>query len=153
MADTIITAPPTTLSATVQTPVAPQQDLPANPSGNKSALWALALCLLLVSLCYANSLGNAFILDDVLIVAANEQIRSIQPLHFLLQPYWGELINGGIYRPLTILSFSLEYSIWEGWASGFRLVNLLLHALNGLLVFLLANRKSTRLNSSHVEIS
>jgi len=90
-----------------------------------------------VSLCYANSLGNAFILDDVLIVAANEQIRSIQPLHFLLQPYWGEQINGGIYRPLTILSFSLEYSVWEGWATGFRLVNLLLHALNGLLVFLL----------------
>jgi len=138
MADTIITAPPITLSATVQTPVAPQQDLPANPSGNKSALWALALCLLLVSVCYANSLGNAFILDDVLIVAANEQIRSIQPLHFLLQPYWGGQLNGGIYRPLTIFSYSLEYSIWQGWPAGFRLVNLLLHVLNGWLVFLLA---------------
>jgi hypothetical protein len=91
-----------------------------------------------VAVCYTNSLGNAFILDDVLIVAANEQIRTIQPLHFLLQPYWGEQLNGGIYRPLTILSFSLEYSIWQGWAPGFRLVNLLLHVLNGWLVFLLA---------------
>ena len=64
-------------------------------------------------------LGNAFILDDVLIVAANEQIRSIQSLHFLSQPYWGEQINGGIYRPLTIFSFSLEYSIWGGWPAGY----------------------------------
>jgi hypothetical protein len=99
---------------------------------------ALLLCLTLVAVCYANSLSNAFILDDVLIVAANERIRHVQPLQFLFQPYWGDLNHAGIYRPLTILSFSLEYPIWRVWAPGYRLVNLLLHALNGWLVFLLA---------------
>jgi hypothetical protein len=34
--------------------------------------------------------------------------------------------------------FSLEYALWEIWAPGYRLLNLLLHALNGWLVFLLA---------------
>ena len=98
---------------------------------------ALLLCLILAAICYTNSLSNAFILDDILIVAANERIRHIQPLQFLFQPYWGDLNHAGIYRPLTIFSFSLEYPIWKVWAPGYRLVNVLLHALNGWLVFLL----------------
>jgi protein O-mannosyl-transferase len=103
-----------------------------------SSLRALAFCLVLVAFCYTNSITNAFILDDILIVAANERIHSVQPLQFLFQPYWGDQEHAGIYRPLTIFSFSIEYSIWNTWAPGFRLVNLLLHALNGWLVFLLA---------------
>jgi hypothetical protein len=104
--------------------------------GNDAA-WALILCLLLVGVCYANSISNAFILDDILVVAANERIRHIEPLHLLFQSYWGDLNHAGIYRPLTIFTFSLEYPIWKVWAPGFRITNLLLHALNGWLVFLL----------------
>src|SRR5437867_9410547 len=98
----------------------------------------LVLCLLLVAVCYANSITNAFILDDILIVGANERIRHIDPVHFLFQSYWGDLNHAGIYRPLTIFTFSLDYPIWKVWAPGFRMTNLLLHALNGWLVFLLA---------------
>jgi hypothetical protein len=98
---------------------------------------ALIVCVVLVAVCYANSLPNAFILDDVLIVAANEHIRHIDPVHFLFQSYWGDLNHAGIYRPLTIFTFSLEYPIWKVWAPGFRLTNLALHALNGWLVFLI----------------
>jgi tetratricopeptide (TPR) repeat protein len=105
---------------------------------HKTAAGALALCLSLVAVCYANSLPNAFILDDILIVGANERIRHIDPLQFLFQSYWGDLNHAGIYRPLTIFTFSLEYPLWGVWAPGFRMTNLLLHALNGWLVFLLA---------------
>jgi tetratricopeptide (TPR) repeat protein len=103
-----------------------------------TAARALVICLLLVAVCYANSIPNAFILDDILIVAANERIRHIEPIHFLSQSYWGDLNHAGIYRPLTIFTFSLEYPIWKVWAPGFRITNLLIHALNGWLVFLLA---------------
>ena len=103
-----------------------------------TATRTLVLCLVLVAVCYANSIPNAFILDDVLIVGANERIRHIDPLHLLFQSYWGDLNHAGIYRPLTIFTFSLEYPIWGVWASGFRITNLLLHAINGWLVFLLA---------------
>jgi tetratricopeptide (TPR) repeat protein len=109
-----------------------------NPSDkNRTHVRALVLCLVLVAVAYANSVTNAFILDDILIVAANERIRHIDPVHFLFQPYWGDLDHAGIYRPLTIFSFSLEYPIWRVWAPGYRLVNLMLHALNGWLVYLL----------------
>ena len=100
---------------------------------------ALVICTVLVAVCYVNALPNAFILDDVLIVAGNEHIRHISPFQLLLQSYWGDLSHAGIYRPLTIFSFSLEYPIWHLWAPGFHLVNLLLHTLNGWLVFLLVS--------------
>jgi hypothetical protein len=106
---------------------------------NSSTVRALLFCLLLVALCYGISLPNALILDDVLIVGANEQIRQIDPIEALSQPYWRDMGNGaGIYRPFTMFVFSLEYALWEIRAPGYRLINLLLHALNGWLVFLLA---------------
>jgi protein O-mannosyl-transferase len=103
-----------------------------------TATRSLVLCLLLVAVCYANSLPNAFILDDILIVGANQRIRHVEPAQVLFQSYWGDLNHAGIYRPLTIFTFALEYPIWGVWAPGFRFTNLLLHALNGWLVFLLA---------------
>lgn len=98
---------------------------------------ALILSMLVVALCYANSLPNDFILDDMAIVVANPAIRSISPLQFLAAPYWKQEQGGGVYRPLTIFSFSVDYALWQLWPAGFRLTNLLLHALNGWLVFLL----------------
>jgi tetratricopeptide (TPR) repeat protein len=116
-----------------------QQDYRVNLFDSKcTATRALVICLLLVAVCYANSIPNAFILDDILIVGANERIRHIDPVHVLFQSYWGDLNHAGIYRPLTIFTFSLEYPVWKVWAPGFRITNLLLHAMNGWLVFLLA---------------
>jgi protein O-mannosyl-transferase len=98
----------------------------------------LILCFLVVGLCYANSLPNDFVGDDFPIVAANPAIRSIAPIHFLKSPYWTESQSAGIYRPLTVLSLSIDYAIWHRWPAGFRLMNLLIHALNGWLLFLIA---------------
>jgi protein O-mannosyl-transferase len=102
--------------------------------------WALIGCVILVAVCFANALPNDFILDDYGIVAVNPAIRSIAPVHALMTPYWGEHSNAGVYRPFTIFSFSLEYPLWHRWAGGYRLTNLMLHALNGFLLFLLARQ-------------
>jgi len=100
-------------------------------------LWAAIAAIVVVAVCFANSLPNDFIVDDYRIVALNPAIRTIAPLHFFKTPYWGENSHAGLYRPLTIFSFSLEYPWWRRWAGGYRLTNLLLHAINGFLVFLL----------------
>ena len=45
-----------------------QQGLQANQSDNRRcSLYTFFFCVLLVAVCYANSVTNAFILDDVLI--------------------------------------------------------------------------------------
>src|SRR5215831_7818922 len=129
-----------TLFGTRQTPRGRLSDSRVSPSIRLiTPARALIICTALAAVCYANSLSNAFILDDVLIVAANEHIRHIDPLHVWFQSYWGDLTHAGIYRPLTIFSFSLEYPVWHVWAPGFRLTNVALHALNGWLIFLLVD--------------
>src|SRR5262245_63167452 len=121
---TITTQDPITSSVTPPTPHGRRQDYRVNPFDKRnSSVRALLLCTALVSVSYANSIANAFILDDILIVAANERIRHIEPIHFLFQPYWADTNHAGIYRPLTIFSFSLEYPIWGVWAPGFRITN------------------------------
>jgi hypothetical protein len=100
--------------------------------------WVLVGFLAIVAVCFANSLPNDFIVDDYAIVAVNQAIRTISPVQNLLTPYWGKHSTAGIYRPLTIFSFSLEYPLWHRWAGGYRLTNLLIHTINGFLIFLLA---------------
>jgi tetratricopeptide (TPR) repeat protein len=101
-------------------------------------LYVFCFSLVAVAVCYANSLPNDFILDDYLIVNLNSAIRTITPVHDLMTPFWGEKTQMGIYRPLVILSFSLEYPFWHRWPGGYRMVNLLIHSVNGLLVYMLA---------------
>jgi protein O-mannosyl-transferase len=98
---------------------------------------AFIVACVLVALCYLNSLPNDFIFDDGPIVASNPAIRTISPIQFLKSPYWAQQQYLGIYRPFTIFSISVDYALWQRWAPGFRITNLLLHAVNGFLLFLL----------------
>jgi len=99
---------------------------------------AFILSIVLVGLCYVNSLPNDFVFDDGPIVSSNPAIRVISPIQFLTSPYWTKHQYWGIYRPFTIFSLSVDYAIWKRWAPGFRLTNLAVHAINGGLVFLLS---------------
>src|SRR6516162_2395625 len=88
------------------------------------------LSLLVVAICFANSLPDGFILDDYHIVATNPVVRTLAPVHFFMTPYWGKKGQVPEYRPVTMLSFALEYPLWHRWAGGYRLGNLLLHSIN-----------------------
>src|SRR5436190_1876766 len=96
---------------------------------------AFVISLLLVALCYVNSLPNDFVFDDGPIVSSNPVIRTISPIQFLKSPYWTKQQYAGIYRPFVVFSLSVDYAIWKRWAPGFRLTNLAVHAINGVLVF------------------
>src|SRR5215467_4704219 len=96
---------------------------------------AFIISCLLVAVCYLNSLPNDFIFDDAPIVSSNPAIRAISPVQFLKSPYWTQQQYAGIYRPFVLFSLSIDYALWKRWAPGFRLVNLVLHAINGFLVF------------------
>ena len=96
---------------------------------------AFVISFLLVALCYVNSLPNDFVFDDAPIVSSNPVIRTISPIQFLKSPYWTKQQYAGIYRPFVVFSLSVDYAIWKRWAPGFRLTNLAVHAINGVLVF------------------
>lgn len=103
-------------------------------SGNR---WhaAAALALLAVTfLLYSSSLGHGFIFiwDDYKYVVNNPDIRGIGLENFkaVFSKYYI-----GNYAPLHLVSYMLDYQLWELNPTGYHFGNILLHALNGVLVY------------------
>ncbi len=97
------------------------------------AVVALAL------LVYANTLANGFAYDDISIVQTNPYITDWQQIPWLFtKGYWSHKSGGGgNYRPLTIITFTVEYALWGLSPLGYHLTNVLLHAANVALLFCL----------------
>ena len=87
----------------------------------------LILCLLVVALCYANSVPNDFVGDDFPIVASNPAIRSDQPAAVspivLLDERPGSRNLSADDRPFSFCRLRPLAPM----AAGFRFVNLLIH--------------------------
>ncbi len=108
-------------------------------SFSRGRAWALVLFVALTA--YANSLGNGFAYDDNLMVALNPVVTEGQWDEALLGPYWRSAREGsGLYRPVTVASFTTGWAIWRGSPLGFHVVNVILHALASLLVLALLTR-------------
>ena len=95
----------------------------------------LVLCLAM--LVYANSLGNGFAYDDNAIILHNPIVTSGDWRAALASPYHPDALEGaGLFRPLTSVSFTLEWMVFEEDTLGYHLLNLIAHAGVSLLVFL-----------------
>jgi Flp pilus assembly protein TadD len=91
-------------------------------------------------LAYANSLSNGFAFDDKGVIELNEQVHGLEHLGDALSgSYWpGEVAERGLFRPLTLVTYAIDWELWEGRPFGFHLVNVLLHAgVSVLVLFLL----------------
>ena len=96
----------------------------------------LALILLVVTcLAYIPALRGGFVWDDAELITNNPMVRSENGL----SGFWftTEAID---YYPLTSTVFWLEWRLWAGHPFGFHLVNVLLHAANAVLVWLILRR-------------
>ncbi len=106
--------------------------------------WAPVLLVLLVVLVYIRTLDAPFVWDDRHLVLESPAVTTIQPLtSYFVRPFWSDVTAGDVrvyYRPLTVLSFALDYLVHGPNPTGFHLTNLLLHAVNALLLYLLLRR-------------
>ncbi len=101
---------------------------------------ALAVVLFIAGIgLYAVDLHNEFLLDDRSFIAENEYIRDLSLENvghwFTENSYAGAGKLSEYYRPLLIASFALQYAVHDVQLFGYHLVNNILHAVNGLLVF------------------
>lgn len=97
------------------------------PTSHFSYVAALALA------CYANTLGNGFVFDDSAYLAS-DAVRSLA-LGELFGTSWMGL---AWYRPLTLLSLGIDFQLFGESPWGYHLTNILLHAVNSLLLYALA---------------
>ncbi|MDD5432923.1 MAG: hypothetical protein PHO70_08095 [Candidatus Omnitrophica bacterium] len=109
----------------------------------KKSFIIILCCLAFVI--YSKSLNSGFVLDDEALVVNNPLIKSasLAPLIFVSGLYDYPEMNlnkipfDKMYRPLQLASYSFDYKIWGINPFGFHLTNILLHILNGVLVYLL----------------
>jgi len=104
------------------------------PAG-QALLGVLALVALVV-LCYWPSLRAGFVWDDDKYVTANPMLAAPDGWRQI----WFSTHTQSQYFPLVYSTFRVERMLWGLRPFGYHLVNVLLHALNGGLVFLLLRR-------------
>ena len=114
-------------------------------------LFASAVALLV----FANSLHGAFVIDDGSAVRTNQDLRPETPLgQLLVSDFWGRPIDTDTsvksYRPLTVLTFRWNFAAHGLDVWGYHAANVLLHAVNVLLVQQLARAQLADALAAHV---
>lgn len=88
-----------------------------------------AIIVMVGVLAYQNSLSVPFVFDDIQNIVENQHIKE---LHNFLTP---SVIFGN--RPIGLLSFALNYHFYDLNVTSYHAVNLAIHIVNALLVYLL----------------
>lgn len=103
-------------------------------------LTLIPIILLVTTYCYWAGLGSAFLFDDIPNMNTIGRYTHLGGWRdFTL--YLLEGSSGLIGRPLSLASFYLNDQIWEGMdKSDFKYTNLMIHLLNGILIFWLLER-------------
>ena len=121
-----------------------RSSLPLNLSANRLMY---AIILLLPLILYANTILNDYALDDGVVITKNEYtkmgfagIRDILT-HDTFTGFFQKqthLVAGGRYRPLSLVTFAIEYQLFGQNPHVSHLINVVLYATTGaLLLFLL----------------
>ncbi|TVM03638.1 MAG: hypothetical protein CV087_04250 [Candidatus Brocadia sp. WS118] len=97
----------------------------------------IGIIVFLTIITYLNCLPNQFVYDDTSTIVDNQLIRHWGNLKGLFNQdyfkYSGELT----YRPLVTLSYIFDYSLWHLNPLGYHIVNVVLHAMNVILIYFL----------------
>ena len=102
--------------------------------------WAALVVALAAVAVALPALSNGLAYDDVAIVGTDARVRSLGYLREIFtHGYWADS-DQALYRPITTLSFALDWSLAPGRTAWFHLTNLLLHAGASVLVFRLLLR-------------
>ncbi len=101
----------------------------------------LLLLPLLCLLVYLPALHHDFVIDDAYLVIQNPYIKSWNYLPQMLSKDASNISDPSNYwRPVFSISLALDYSVWGLNPIGFHLTNILLHAINTVLLYLLCKR-------------
>ena len=117
-----------------------------------SILLVLGVTSLLI---YANTLGHDFALDDTIVITENVLTKKgIEGIPDLLthDSFYGffqvegkdQLVQGGRYRPLSLILFAFLYQLFGAVPFVFHLLNVLLFALSSILTYTLIKTLLTK---------
>ena len=135
----IMTAPTTGQRA----PISPALPPAATPLIRRPMIWLFVLVAAVLA-AYSPALNGQFLWDDTPLVRNNQFIRS--PV-LALEAFRHTLFDGesNFYRPTQTLTYIADYWAWDLDPFGYHLTNILIHALNACLLFLVLRQLLPRL--------
>jgi 4-amino-4-deoxy-L-arabinose transferase-like glycosyltransferase len=92
---------------------------------------------------YLHTLGFAFVFDDHGQIVGSPRVQSWSHLPgYFTGDVWRSPVGfpGNYYRPLFLLWFLVNYTVFDAWPPGWHLTSVLAHALASVLVWLTARR-------------
>ncbi len=97
----------------------------------------MALIVAVTAWVYAGALNGDFVSDDVQLIVRNPHLSplTLTNLRTIFTSH-----TAAVYMPVTMLSFALDRQFFGAGAPGHHAVNILLHALNALLLLSLLRR-------------
>ena len=109
-------------------------------SREKNFLTVILICLSVYA-AYLNTLPNPFIFDDRHTITENKYVKHLETIPKLFTDKVTSLpITKGMWRPLLMLSFAFNYFISGLSPHSYHLINILLHFLNAVLLYLLLEK-------------
>ena len=104
----------------------------------KRELWFVFLAAVLL---YLPTVQYGFVQDDRAIIVSNPAAHSVgAALGAFDDSYWPRESGAGLYRPVTILSFSIDWTLGRGRPGWFHVVNALWHGVVTVLLVLVLVR-------------
>ncbi len=101
---------------------------------------------IVTALLYQQVLNAGFVLDDVMVITENSFVmQGVSGIPEILSNdamtgYMGkqpQLLEGGRYRPLSLVFFAVGYDLFGEHAAWFHILNLLWYLLSGILLYIL----------------
>src|SRR3989339_445061 len=108
----------------------------------------LILLIAVPIIAYTNSLQNTFVYDDVFTITDNYFIRDWGNFPAFFTDDYFKYSGEVTYRPVVTFSYFIDYFLWHLNPVGFHLTNILLHAVNTVLVYLLVSNISRSCTAS-----
>jgi protein O-mannosyl-transferase len=125
-------------------PPPPAKAMPATIAAKQTALtFSLILAGLSIVL-YANTIGHNYALDDIAVVYQNKYTtQGFAGIGKMLTTFYWEgfwTFNAGLYRPLSLITFAIEWQFFPNNPHIPHLVNVLLYSLTVVLLFSLLRK-------------
>lgn len=120
------------------------QGATASGTDDRKNVVAYAIIFLFAFVLYGQTMTYDYALDDTIVITSNEFTKAgVKGIGDILSydtftGFFGKqklLVAGGRYRPLSLISFAIEYELF-GLKPGFsHFINIVLYALTGILIY------------------
>lgn len=112
----------------------------------KYSMGIYILILVFTFILYGNTISHDYALDDTLVITKNEYVKDgLSGIGKILtkdsfEGYFGEQVKyvvGGRYRPLSLVTYAVEYEFFGKNPHASHFINILLYALSGIMILII----------------